>query len=215
MLFAKLAQWNLLSSSMIKAVLFDYGGVLSKGGQSVKHDIATILGVSDDELEFDDLNIDFRRGDLSEADFFGTLNERYGGDGTLAEKLLENPVFYTKQEMVYDLAQRIKDAGLKVAIFSNVYKPSAERLRARGLYDGFDPVILSCDVGFAKPDREFYEKAIELLDLEPAEILLIDDQDKCTVAAEAFGMKAIKALTPEQVVRDVSELMKVENQINL
>lgn len=200
---------------MIKAVLFDYGGVLSKGGRSVKQDIADFLGVPADQLDFDELNDKFRRNKITSAEFFGTLNEKYGGDGSLEQKLMDFDIFYQKETAVYELAEKLRTQGIKTAIFSNVYQPSADRLRARGLYDGFDPVILSCEEGYAKPDTEFYQLAFDRLGVIPEETLLIDDQDKCLIPAQKLGMKTIKSITSDQVVKDTTELFTKENNITL
>ncbi len=200
---------------MIKAVLFDYGGVLSKGGRSVGKDIADALNIPLKKLRYQDLNIQFRRGSITEDEFFDTLNERHNGDGTLRDRLMNNVALYQKEELVYDLAQKLRGKGIVTAVFSNVYKPTAEKLRSLGLYDGFDPIILSCDEGCAKPDIEFYQIAFDRLGLQSQEILLIDDQDKCLIPAKKLGIKTIKSLTAEQVVSDAEELFVQENNITL
>lgn len=200
---------------MIKGVLFDYGGVLSNAGRSVKHDIANALGIADEELNFNDVNDKFRKGQISSEEFFDTINKRHNGDGSLKDKLLNNPKFFQKEEIVYDLAQRLRDLGIKTAVFSNVYQPSADMLRARGNYEGFDPLILSCEVGYGKPDPEFYQVALDLLGLPPEDILIIDDQDKCLIPARSMGMKTVKSVTSDQVVADVKALFASQNNISL
>lgn len=200
---------------MIKAVLFDYGGVLTNAGRSVRHDIAKALGVADEELQFDDMNEKFRTGKINSKEFFAELNSRYKGDGTLETKLLDNPDFYRREEKIYHLAEELRSLGIKTSIFSNVYQPSADRLRQVGNYEGFDPLILSCEVGYAKPDERFYQRALDLLKLRPEEILLIDDQDKCLVPARKMGMKVIKSVSTEQVLADAKVLFAKENNIAL
>lgn len=200
---------------MIKAVLFDYGGVLSKGGQSVGRDIADVLGIPYESLNFNDVHEKFRRGQMSNIEFFGTINRRHDGDGSLEKKLLSRPLFYEKQESIYQLAEDLREAGIKTAIFSNVYQPSADALKAKGLYDGFEPIVLSCEVGFAKPDLEFYQLALDSFKLQPEEILLIDDQEKCLVPAGKMGMRTIKFTSPEQVITDVKNLFLQENKLEI
>lgn len=201
---------------MIKAVLFDYGGVLSKGGRSIRHDLADALGITDEELNFLDVNDQFRRGKITSEVFFQTLTSRHGGDPKdVEEKLLSQDDFFQKEESICDLANRLREENIQTAIFSNVYKPAADKLRAKGLYDGFDPIVLSYEEGFAKPDTEFYKKAIDLLQVLPTEIILIDDQDKCLTPARKFGMKAVKSITPDQVVKDIERILLEENGITL
>jgi len=200
---------------MIKAVLFDYGGVLSKGGRSIRHDIADALGIADDRLDFLDVNDKFRRGKITADEFFQTLEKRHNGDGSLQEKLLSRTDFFQREDSIYSLASRLRKHDIKTAIFSNVYQPAADKLRTEGLYDEFYPVLLSCEEGFAKPDVEFYQKAINLLEVLPQEILLIDDQEKCLIPAREFGMKTIQSVSPEQVVDDTEKMFVNENGITL
>ncbi len=204
---------------MIKAVLFDFGGVLTETGKRgyITGVIAAIFGLRPDEVDITDIHADLRRGKIEEADFFAAINARYG----TAQKQLTKEEFVARTEIVelsptvIELAANIREKGIPTGILSNVFGVNAERLQARGYYDGFDPLILSCDVGRAKPDKEIYDAAIQKLGVRPEEILFIDDQEKCTVPAEAMGMHVILAQSPEQIVADTKAILKTENGLEL
>ena len=51
--------------------------------------------------------------------------------------------------------------------------------------------MLSAAWKLMKPEREFYEKAIELLGFDPAESVFIDDQPVNVEGAEACGIPGI------------------------
>lgn len=199
---------------MIKAVLFDYGGVLSPGGRTISGVYSRLLGIPQDEVDLADLHIEYRRGDISTEDFFIKLGEQYGKVVT-AEKFLEYSDIFVKNEAVYELAANLRKQGIKTGILSNVYELSADILRKDGYYDGFDPVVLSCEEGLAKPEPEFYKIAIERLGVEPKEILFIDDQEKCFPPANALGMHTIKADDEDQTVSDIKAVLKKENGLDL
>ena len=55
---------------------------------------------------------------------------------------------------VIALVSNLRKLGLKLAILSNTIEPHAKALRALGLYDGFDKVFLSHEVGMHKPDAD-------------------------------------------------------------
>ncbi|HEY5668089.1 MAG TPA: HAD-IA family hydrolase, partial [Candidatus Saccharimonadales bacterium] len=114
-----------------------------------------------------------------------------------------------------DLAKEMRRHQIKTAIFSNIFSMNAKELRRRGMYDGFDPVILSCEVHYAKPDHEFYEYAMEQLGVPPEDILLIDDQEKCLSKARELGMKVVVATSPEQIIADTKAVIFAENGIHL
>ncbi|HEX8763481.1 MAG TPA: HAD family phosphatase [Candidatus Saccharimonadales bacterium] len=203
---------------MIKAVLFDFGGVLTETGKRgyITGVVAEILGLPPETVDIADLHADLRRGNIQEADFFAAINQRYAKN-----KQLTKDEFVAKTELVnlspqvMDLARQLPRHGIVTGILSNVFSVNAERLRARGYYDGFDPVFLSCEIGYAKPDPGIYKYVLEKLNVRPQEILFIDDQEKCTEPARALGMHVVLAMSPDQIVADVKAILKIENDIDL
>lgn len=204
---------------MIKAVLFDFGGVLTEGGKQgfVGQTIAELYGLPYESVDIADLHADLRRGKSDAAQFFAEINRRYGHTKQITEaQFLEKTVAAcVPSPKLYDLASRIRDHGIKTAIFSNIFKVNARLLEKEGWYKGFAPLFLSCDEGFAKPDIEMYELAVQRLGIHPQEILLIDDQEKCLPPAKKLGMHTIQAISPEQTVADTEALLKAHNQIEL
>jgi HAD superfamily hydrolase (TIGR01509 family) len=91
---------------------------------------------------------------------------------------------------------------------------SADQVRAAGLYEGFDPVLLSCEIHLAKPDPAVYEYALKALGLPGNEVLFIDDQQRF-MPPEHFGMATVLAVSPQQIVDDVTALIKKENNLTL
>jgi len=193
---------------MIKAVLFDFGGVLTESGKKgfVTKIVAELLGVSEKDFDITDLHLDLRRGKSDEDTFFREINRRYNGHVT-KESFLERTTLPELSPEVVRLARLIRRQGIRTGILSNVFALNARALRAAGLYEGFDPVILSCDEGFAKPDKEMYQIAINRLGIKAEEVLFIDDQEKCTTVAEDLGMHCILATSPDQIVTDTKSLL--------
>ena len=55
----------------------------------------------------------------------------------------------------------------------------------------FDDVVVSAEVGLAKPDPEVFRLAARRLGLPPAECVFVDDWDVNVGAAREVGMAAI------------------------
>ena len=202
---------------MIRAVLFDFGGVLSRTGRQgfITEMIAELYGVKPSEIDTSAWHGDVRRNRGDEDALFKTLNKRFGRNVT---KQMFIDAVSKRVELVpevFELARTLRDHGIKTAIFSNVFAMNARELKKHGAYDGFDPVLLSYEAGCAKPDVAFYELAVQKLDLPPEEILLIDDQDKCLSPAKAMGMHVLKAVDPAQIVSDARAIFRRENNITL
>ncbi|MEK7152368.1 MAG: HAD-IA family hydrolase, partial [Patescibacteria group bacterium] len=88
-------------------------------------------------------------------------------------------------------------------------------LRNEGWYEGFDPVVLSCEEGYAKPEEEFYRIAVERVGARPEEILFIDDQEKCMPPAKAMGIHTLIAISTLQIVADTKAIIRELNGIDL
>lgn len=204
---------------MIRVVLFDFGGVLTESGKRgfIGQTIAELYGISPESIDIGDLHADLRRGKSSEAIFFEKLNQRYGDKKQVTQAMFMDKVHqaFSPSPKVYDLAKRLRSHGIQTAILSNIFDMNAQLLRKQGWYDGFDPLLLSCDEGFAKPDPEIYEVTVERLGVKPEEILFIDDQEKCLPPATKLGMHTIRAVSPEQIIADTEVLIQDMNGITL
>ncbi|HET8709056.1 MAG TPA: hypothetical protein VFL85_02115, partial [Candidatus Saccharimonadales bacterium] len=136
---------------MIKAVLFDYGGVISPGGRGVEitDRIAENLNVSK-ERAFELLDIGwtlYANGKISEGDFWTMLEEAYGQPVPTAKRniWIDWEAMQPKPEML-DFVQRLKRQGLTVGLLSNVIPFTMNQIRDHGVYDEFDFAILSAEI---------------------------------------------------------------------
>lgn len=59
-----------------------------------------------------------------------------------------------------------------------------------GLGKHFDGTFVTCEIGFDKSEKEFWERVLEKLALSPGEILFFDDRKENVEAASAFGIRA-------------------------
>jgi len=71
----------------------------------------------------------------------------------------------------------------------------------------FDAVIESSKVGVRKPDQRFYELACELLDIEPHEAVFLDDLGVNLKPAKAMGMTTIKVGDPAAALRELEAVV--------
>lgn len=90
--------------------------------------------------------------------------------------------------------RELRARGVATAVISNCdhsTRPVVERL---GLYEEADAVVLSFEVGSAKPDPGIYEAALRAVGAAPAETLFVDDQAAYCDGALAVGMDALLIL---------------------
>lgn len=86
----------------------------------------------------------------------------------------------------------LRERGLKLALVSN-YDGRLHRVVAElGLGRFFDAVLVSSEVGWAKPSPRIYAAALAALRLAPAEALMVGDRLREDVAgARAAGLRAL------------------------
>lgn len=195
---------------MIKTVLFDFGGVLGPVGRPgfIAKVVADLCGRPPAEVLFADLAPSLRGTPAEEAAFFDELNRRYGANITAQQFLDKCFESFQPATKVYELAGQLRQGGLQTGIFSNVFSINAREIQRRGLYDGFDPLILSCYEKLAKPDPRFYQMALQKLNRQPQEVLFIDDQPLFLAPAQKLGIHTVLAQNPEQIVADTLQTLR-------
>jgi HAD superfamily hydrolase (TIGR01509 family) len=78
----------------------------------------------------------------------------------------------------------------------------------RDSYRIFDPLVLSWEVGSAKPQGRIFEVLIATLSMDPSEILLIDDVAANITAARALGLQGLLYTDAETLKADLTALLR-------
>jgi putative hydrolase of the HAD superfamily len=90
-----------------------------------------------------------------------------------------------------ELARRLRPA-YRVSVLSNADRSLRWRLEhEHGLLDLFDDVVVSAEVGLAKPDPDIFHMAARRLGLAPEQCAFVDDWDVNVKAAREVGMSAV------------------------
>lgn len=98
--------------------------------------------------------------------------------------------------------------AFRVALLSNSFAGARERdERAYGFSSHVDEVIYSHEEGLKKPDADFYLLACQRLEVEPPEVLFVDDREPCVAAARDLGMTAIRFTTEEQTMAAIESVL--------
>ncbi|QUH06385.1 HAD family hydrolase [Saccharopolyspora erythraea] len=87
----------------------------------------------------------------------------------------------------------LRAAGLKLAVITNA--PSAyqrKKIASVGLADTFDALLISGEVGIAKPEAGIFQAACAALDMRPEEVVHVGDRlDTDAQGASAAGMHGV------------------------
>ncbi len=179
----------------MKAVLFDYGGVLTSSLRD-----ATMRWIARENIDPKRARqvlgewlktstsplAQFERGELAQVAFEEVLASRLDVNAAgLLDRLFSN---LSHDEAMWSLAAELRASGLKVAIVSNSW---GDRYPRRRLEAAFDAVIISGDVGVRKPSREIYELAASRLGVTPADCMFVDDLELNVNGAIEAGMRGV------------------------
>jgi len=199
---------------MIKAVIFDYGGVLISGGggNEPAESLADFLDISVDAAAaiISALWGDYIAGKLSESEYWAEVEKLYGKPITkdIQDTRSSWEAVAPLPEMIVFIKQ-LRAKKYTVGLLSNITASTEETIRAGGGYDLFDPCILSCKVGHAKPGPEIYHELLKQLpNIQPEEVLFIDDQQRYLDTAHALGIQTVLAKNSSQIINDVIELLE-------
>jgi len=103
------------------------------------------------------------------------------------------------QPGVADLIQRLREAGVALAVVTESRRANVEAvLAASGLLDAFDVLVTGNDLKMPKLDLEAYRLAIKRLKVKPGEAVAVEDSATGLVAAQRAGLRvvAVTAVKP-------------------
>jgi putative hydrolase of the HAD superfamily len=181
---------------MVKAVLFDYGGVLAEEGFREGLLVIGSKNGVDPALFFSiaDALID-RTGyltGLSEEDvYWDALRKQtgiHGSDQELREEILRR--FVLRPAMISAI-DRLRQQGLTVALLSDQTNWLDELERTTPLFFHFDRVFNSFRTHKSKRDASVFQDVCRSLGTRPEETLFIDDNLGHIRRAEERGLKTI------------------------
>ncbi|MEX2006722.1 MAG: HAD-IA family hydrolase [Candidatus Saccharimonadales bacterium] len=124
-------------------------------------------------------------------DFYGVLNEEMNPN----QRLLA----YIKTA----LKPKYKLGIISNAVDDFMYQIVEEAM----LREIFDGIVVSHQVGVAKPEAAVYQKSLQNLGVRAEEAVFIDDTEVFCQAARAVGMKAIYYQNFEQMKKELENLL--------
>ncbi len=206
------------SPIMIRAVLWDFGGViLSSPFEAFNRYEAEHALPQDFIRSVNATNPDtnawarLERSDIDSAEFdaafaaeSAALGHRIPGRDVLA--LLSGAV---RPEMVAAL-DGVIDAGYRTACLTNNVlggEIGEQRADVAAVMSRFGHVVESSKVGVRKPEPRFYEIACELVDVEPTGCVFLDDLGVNLKPARQMGMTTIKVGDPAVAIAELEVVL--------
>ncbi len=144
------------------------------------------------EVLFDrQLQWEFECGRMTPEDFHQNVDRHFGTRTAFADFRHAASAIFTPTPGMQQILAELKSAGIRLVLLSNTCVSHFEHVRDTfDLLDFFDDFVLSFRVGALKPQAAIYEKALSLIQCDPADCFYTDDIPEYIAAAHRFGIDA-------------------------
>lgn len=180
---------------MIKAIFFDYDGVLTTdktGSLTTNRYLSKATGIEYEVIRkaFSKYNHDLLVGKITHREIWGAVCE--ASHCTIDFSLLEQAFLSTPaNDAMFALARGLK-RKYALGIITDNKKDRIDCVRAsQGLDAIFNPIVVSAEFGSGKDSPAVFEYALRCLDIRPEESLFIDNNPENLIAPKALGMGVV------------------------
>ncbi len=197
----------------IRAVIFDFGGVLvtmvdDRPRMELAEQLQLPLPRLDELIFFSESAQQASRGQISVVKHWQTVGEALGISLSDMPEFLNK--YWSADEVNWKLLEFIK--GLrpryKVGLLSNAWDDLRQTIHERWNIDGlFDEMIISAEVKLVKPDPRIFHLAVQRLGVQPGEAVFIDDIAENISAAQREGLTAIQYLNLAQIMAELERIL--------
>lgn len=197
----------------IRAILFDFGGVLAEEGfRDGLQAIATRQGLDPEAMHRAGMaaiyDSGYVLGRASAADFWRLMRERtglYGQDTELTDEILSR---FVARSWALELVKRLRRRGLLTAILSD-QTDWLDRLNARdNFFKAFDYVFNSYRLGKGKHDPSLFDDVVHWLAIRPEQAVFIDDAPDNIERARTRGLRALLYQNRRRLEEDLDTIFR-------
>ena len=184
--------------SKIRAVVFDFGGVLMRTVNPVpRRELEQRFGLSPggaSKLVFGSpLWDETQLGRIGNTEFWADFGQRLGlNAGELAEFQQAFWAGDRLDEELVALIRHLRDAGYRTALLSNAPAGLRQHLEQLGIADAFDAIVISGCEGLMKPDATIFELTLARVGAAAEEAIFVDDSRVNLAAARQVGLHATR-----------------------
>lgn len=201
----------------IKTIIFDIGGVIAATDfDAIYADFGKRIGLTAEIIsDYHKQNFDqMILGHISLDDFWNDM-KKLGAHKNIDYQNIWIEVSRSHRETNKNLLEIIHELRKTYSIgaLTNLTPHRILIDNDLDLYSSFDYKILSCVEHLKKPDPLFYKLALSRAGVMPEEAIFIDDQEKCTRAAEKINIKSIIYSYPNNE-KFIDELKKLDVNVD-
>lgn len=194
---------------MIKAIIFDFGGVITKGSffKSLAEKLEKEIEIPKEKIvmALKESEDGYARGKETKETFWRLVSGKLGKN---LDPEIMNKTFIASYEINKEMLQWIKKLRkkYKLILLSGNFKELADDLKEK-FGDFFDALYFSNETGWVKPEKEAYEQVLREQRLNGEECIFIDDKAENLEPARRLGIKAIQYKNDKQVQEEFEKIV--------
>ncbi|WP_150460774.1 HAD family hydrolase [Nesterenkonia ebinurensis] len=180
-----------LRTSEIRAVVFDFDGVIRRFDAQFTPDLERRYGLPEDSIQgaafAEPLITELTTGRIPRREWIRRIGAQIGTPEAAAE--WAHPPTAADQELLM-LADELRAQGLITAVLTNGTDEVREEAAQLGALEHFDAFFNSAEIGWIKPDPRVFQYVMDQLGLRGSEIFFTDDSPNKLTGARQVGMHA-------------------------
>ncbi len=199
----------------IRAVFFDLGGVILRTEyQAPRQQLAERLGMEYDDLDrivFDSqTGLQAATGSITSQQHWEAVMKRLKRPMQEMETIRQE--FFAGDIIDRDILNFLRSlrATHKTGLISNNWSDLRDYLEREKMIDAFDHIIISAEVGVAKPEPEIFHIALKQAGVRPEEAVFVDDFYVNIEGCEKVGMKGIHFKDAPSAMQQLKDLLFTE-----
>ena len=200
-------------SGTIKAVIFDLGGVILRTvNPEPRQQLAVRLGVSLHDLYHQIFSSESAHlatlGKIGTAEHWKQVQFHLNISNEELTRAIQQ--FWDGDRLDFSMVAYLRSLRprYKTALLSNAWD------NLRGLIENewkiasaFDEVIISAEVGLAKPDHRIFQLALNRLGVDAGEAVFVDDFSENIDGARWLGLHAVQFSSPDQTIAELGRYL--------
>ena len=188
-----------MGKTRIRALVLDYGGVISKpqNSENVNNMLEILNQDANDFRSVYRIKRDnYDNGQLSGEEYWHCIFQHYGleqNNSKVVQLIQEDIESWTQiNDSMIQFIIKSREKLHKLAIISNMTRDCLVFMKKHFQWlELFDELTFSCEFGINKPDEKIYEAFLSRIGIPPHECLFVDDLVENVNGAMKSGMNVI------------------------
>lgn len=198
---------------MIKAIVFDYGGVVEVEEGDLIQEIADYLQITKEDWHrvYYSLNHLCNTGKNSWQEVLALVCKKFSASDiqiSHIHKMIEEKKKTKKVNLeLVEIIKDLKNRNYKIALLSNNSVKLRQKLIDQNIIDLFNEIIISGEVGCQKPCPEIFEILFKKLGVNNDELIFVDNAEKSLEKAEEIGFILLLYINNEKLKEELFEML--------